>query len=79
MNRFSRERIEEWYLEGMVKQNQPAMRRSGRSYIVRYLQLKLAQAFPSEIVWTTPVGAIIGGRNEGKRHPPPCLLIYLSS
>ena len=45
MNVIPRERIEEGYLERIVGKNQLA------GYdIVRYLQLKLAEAFPSDIV-----------------------------
>ena len=50
MNTFSQEMIEECYLEGIVNKNQPAVRISASSDIVRYLQLKLAKAFPSDII-----------------------------
>ena len=38
MNRFSRERIEECYLKGIVNKNQPAVRIFASYDIVRYLQ-----------------------------------------
>ena len=50
MNEFSRESIEECYLEGTVNKNQPAVRISAIPDIVRYLQLKLTEDFLSDIV-----------------------------